>query len=101
MLKRLLSSSNIYNWAIAVGHGFFAGIFLVTLLLRGFDFLRMPISFISITIALVLCGAALMFYLNRGPAVTPTVASSARAFLDISEIIEFFKKYFSIMSLKS
>ncbi len=78
VLKRLLSSSNIYNWAIAVGHGFFAGIFLVTLLLRGFDFLRMPISFISITIALVLCGAALMFYFNRGPAVTPTVASSAR-----------------------
>ena len=78
LLKKLLSSSNCCNWAIAVGHGFFAGIFFVTILLRLFDSLHMPISFISISIAITLCGAAILFYFSRGPAITPTVASRAR-----------------------
>ncbi|MDC0361540.1 hypothetical protein OAN12_00670 [Halioglobus sp.] len=78
LLKRLLNSSNACNWAIAVGHGFFAGIFSVTLLLRAFDSLNMPISFTSVSISIVLCGAAILFYVNRAPVITPTVAPNAK-----------------------
>ncbi len=79
LMRRVLARSRNSNMPLVVGHGYFVGVFLVTLIMRLFDAIQVPITFHSVAIATLTC-SVLAFW--RSP------VSDSKSFPPIRETLD-------------
>ncbi|MDB4476209.1 hypothetical protein N9052_01365 [bacterium] len=76
-VRGLLAGSSGASTYVIVGHGYFAGIFLVTLIMRLFDAIGLPITFYTVAIGTATCSLP-AFWRMRVTDTSPTPAVRER-----------------------